>query len=88
MLLAAAPFTPAILISFVMLLLAGFIGYKGYLQTSMILLLINTLAILGSPGTDISNMSVLIFIPIIFTLSFTGVMLGIRKAIGKKSHNA
>ncbi len=29
MLLAAAPFTPAIGVSFIMLLFAGFIGYKG-----------------------------------------------------------
>jgi len=37
MFLAAAPFTPAVGISFLMLLFAGFIGYKGFLQSSFVI---------------------------------------------------
>ena len=79
MLLAAAPFTPAIGVSFLMLLFAGFIGYKGFLQSSTILLLINTLAVIGSPGIDVSNNNTLIFVLILFPLSFGGLFLGVRK---------
>ena len=79
MLLAAAPFTPAISGSFIMLLFAGAIGYKGYLQSSLILLLINTLAVIGSPATDIDNTDALLFLPILFSISFGGVLLGVRK---------
>lgn len=79
MLLAAAPFTPAISGSFIMLLFAGAIGYKGYLQSSLILLLINTLAVIGSPATDIDNTDTLLFLPILFLISFGGVLVGVRK---------
>jgi hypothetical protein len=79
MLLAAAPFTAAIGVSFIMLLFAGFIGYKGFLQSSLVLLLINTLAVIGSPGMDISNTDTLIFVLIIFPISFGGVLIGVRK---------
>ncbi|KAF7766394.1 hypothetical protein PUND_a2217 [Pseudoalteromonas undina] len=79
MLLATAPFTPAISGSFIMLLFAGAIGYKGYLQSSLILLLINTLAVIGSPATDIGNTNTLLFLPILFSISFGGVLLGVRK---------
>lgn len=81
MFLAAAPFTPAVGVSFIMLLLAGFIGYKGFLQSSLVLLLINTLAIIGSPGSDISTGNTLIFLPILFTVSFGGVLIGVRKLL-------
>ena len=62
-----------------MLLFAGAIGYKGYLQSSLILLLINTLAVIGSPATDIDNTDTLLFLPILFSISFGGVLLGVRK---------
>ena len=81
MLLAAAPFTPAIGVSFIMLLFAGFIGYKGFLQSSLVLLLINTLAVIGSPGMDISNIDTLIFVLILFPISFGGVLIGVRKLV-------
>ncbi|TMS80256.1 DUF6419 family natural product biosynthesis protein [Pseudoalteromonas sp. S554] len=79
MLLAVAPFTPAILGSFFMLLFAGAIGYKGYLQSSLILLLINTLAVIGSPAINIGNNNTLLFLPVLFLISFGGAFLGVRK---------
>jgi hypothetical protein len=79
MLLAVAPFTPAVGVSFLMLLLAGFIGYKGFLQSSLVLLLINTLAVIGSPGIDISNTNTLILVLLFFPISFGGVLIGVRK---------
>ncbi|MDO6528240.1 DUF6419 family natural product biosynthesis protein [Motilimonas sp. 1_MG-2023] len=83
MFLAAAPFTPAVGISFLLLLLAGFIGYKGFLQSGLVLLLINTLAIIGSPSSDISTGNTLMFLPILFIISFGGVLLGVRKLLSK-----
>jgi hypothetical protein len=79
MLLAVALFTPAVGISLLMLLFAGFIGYKGFLQSSLVLLLINTLAVIGSPVMDISNTNTLLSILIIFPVSFGGILIGIRK---------
>ncbi|KZN49245.1 hypothetical protein N474_24785 [Pseudoalteromonas luteoviolacea CPMOR-2] len=81
MLLAAAPFTPAIGGSFLMLLFAGFIGYKGYIQCGLVLILINTLAVIVSPGMDISNQEVLLFVLVLFPVSFGGVLMGIRKLV-------
>lgn len=91
MFLAAAPFTPAVGISFVMLLVAGGIGYKGYLQSSIVLLLINTLAVIASPGSDISTGNTLLYLPMVFIASFGGVLLGVRrlgKLAGKKTAKA
>ena len=85
MVLAAALFTPAIGISFLMLLLASFLGYKGFIQSSLILLLINTLAVIGSPSLDISNTNTLVFLLILFPVSFAGVLLGVRKLNSKMS---
>ena len=79
MLLSAAPFSPAIAVSFLMLLVAGIFGIKGYIQTGLMLLLINTLAVIGSPDVDISNLSSLTFMLIIFSVGFGGVMWGVRK---------
>jgi hypothetical protein len=79
MLLAAAPFTPAIGFSFLMLLFAGFIGYEGFIQSGLVLLLINTLAVIGSPSVDISNSNTLLVVLIIFLVSFGGVLIGVRK---------
>jgi len=79
MLLAVAPFTPAIFGTFIMLLFAGVVGYKGYLQSSLILLLINTLAVIGCPAININNANALLFLPILFLVSFGGVFLGVRK---------
>jgi len=86
MFLAAAPFTPAVGISFLMLLFTGFIGYKGFLQSSLVLLLINTLAVIGSPGSDISTGNTLIYLPILFIVSFGGVLIGLRKVLSKQTH--
>jgi len=61
------------------LLFAGAIGYKGYLQSSLILLLINTLAVIGSPAINIANTNTLLFLPILFLISFSGAFLGVRK---------
>jgi len=61
------------------LLFAGAIGYKGYLQSSLILLLINTLAVIGSPAINIGNNNTLLFLPILFLISFGGAFLGVRK---------
>lgn len=84
MVLAAAPFTPAIGVSLFMLLLTAFLGYKGYLQTSLILLFVNTFAVIVSPGIDISNSKVLMFILFIHVCAFTGVSLGLRKVVFRK----
>ncbi|GAA77395.1 hypothetical protein P20480_3894 [Pseudoalteromonas sp. BSi20480] len=62
-----------------MLLFAGAIGYKGYLQSSLILLLINTLAVIGSPAINIGNNNTLLFLPVLFLISFGGAFLGVRK---------
>ncbi|KAF7780466.1 hypothetical protein PMAN_a1494 [Pseudoalteromonas marina] len=62
-----------------MLLFAGAIGYKGYLQSSLVLLLINTLAVIGSPAINIGNNNTLLFLPILFLISFGGAFLGVRK---------
>jgi hypothetical protein len=66
-----------------MLLFASFIGSKGYLQSSIILLLINTLAVVGNPGIEISNTSSAIFIAILFPISYGGVLIGVRKQSSK-----
>ena len=68
-----------LVISFIMLLFAGAIGYKGYLQSSLILLLINTLAVIGSPAINIENTQMLLFLPILFLISFGGILVGVRK---------
>lgn len=81
LLLATAPFTPAIGVSFLMLLFAGFIGYKGYIQSGLVLLLINTLAVIASPNIDISNQVTLLFVLVLFSASFGGVLIGIRKLV-------
>ncbi|WP_036228851.1 DUF6419 family natural product biosynthesis protein [Marinobacterium jannaschii] len=79
MLLAAAPFTPAVAISLLMLLLTGFIGFKGRLQTALVLLFLNTLAVIGSPATDLSDTDALIGIPLLFLIAFGGILLGVRR---------
>ncbi|WP_372876737.1 DUF6419 family natural product biosynthesis protein [Spongiibacter marinus] len=80
MVMAAAPFTPAIGVSFLMLLLSGLAGYKGYIQTALILLLINIPAVILSPGIDVSKTETLIFFLSILIISLTGVMLGVKKS--------
>lgn len=49
------------------------------LTWALALLLINTLAVIGSPGIDISNTDSLVALLVIFTIAFGGVMLGVRK---------
>ena len=85
MFLAVAPFTAAISGAWLRLVLAGFIGYKGFLQSSLILVLINTLAVIGSPSMDISNTKTLIFVLILFSISFAGVLMGVSKLILQRS---
>ena len=77
--LAAAPFTPAIGVSFLMLLVAGVMGFRGLIQQALILLLINTLAVVASPSIDISYTDRLVLVLIVFPIAFDGVMLGGRK---------
>ena len=77
--LAAAPFTPAIGVSFLMLLVAGVMGFRGLIQQALILLLINTLAVVASPSIDISYTDRLVLVLIVFPIAFDGVMLGVRK---------
>lgn len=79
MLLSLAPFTPAIFLSFLMLLVAGIYGVNGYLKIAILLLLINTLAVIGSPIIDITNTTSLILVLFIFTLSFGGAIWGVNK---------
>jgi hypothetical protein len=81
MMLAAAPFTPAVGISFLLLLLAGFMGFKGFIQSALVLLLINTLAVIASPSIDILDSYTLIAVLIFFPVSFGGVLLGLRKML-------
>ncbi|GMM84462.1 DUF6419 family natural product biosynthesis protein [Pseudoalteromonas sp. MTN2-4] len=87
MLLAAAPFTPAISFSFIFLLFAGVIGFRGFIQSSIVLLFINTLAVVGSPSIDISNTSTLVFVLVVFVTSFGGVFFGVRKLSVAQSIN-
>ena len=77
--LAAAPFTPAIGVSFLMLLVAGVMGFRGLIQQALILLLINTLAVVASPSIDISYTDRLVLVLIVFPIAFGGVMLGVRR---------
>jgi len=79
MLLSLAPLTPAIMVSFLMLLVAGVYGIKGYLKTAILLLLINTLAVIGSP-IDIANTTSLILILFVFSISFGCVIWGVNKS--------
>ena len=81
LLLAAAPFTPAIAGSFVMLILAGVLGCKGYSKTSLLLLCINTFSVVVSPNTSNASFTVFTIIFIIFVFAFTGVALGLRKGV-------
>lgn len=78
--LSAAPFTPAIGVSFLMLLLAGFLGFKGYVQSGFTLLFINTLALIISPGVDASNLTSFIAVFALLLVAFGGVFVGVRKA--------
>ena len=79
MLLSLAPFTPAIMVSFLMLLVAGVYGINGYLKTAILLLLINTLAVIGSP-IDIANTTSLILVLLVFPISFGCVIWGVNKS--------
>jgi uncharacterized membrane protein YccC len=83
MLLSLAPFTPAILISFFMLLIAAIYGANGYLKSATLLLLINTLAVIGSPMIDVTNIASLILVLLVIILCFGCVIFGIRKLKGK-----
>jgi len=80
MLLSLAPFTPAIMVSFLMLLVAGAYGINGYLKTAILLLLINTLAVIGSPSIDITNTTSLILVLFVFPVSFGSVIWGVNKS--------
>ena len=79
MLLSLAPFTPAVFFSFFMLLAAGVYGINGYLKTAILLLLINTLAVIGSPVIDVANTTSLILVLIVFPISFGSVIFGVNK---------
>ena len=81
LLLAAAPFTPAVAGSFLMLILAGVLGYKGYSKISLLLLCINTFSVVVSPNINESSFAALTVISIIFIFSFTGVALGLPKGV-------
>jgi len=80
MLLSLAPFTPAVFLSFFMLLVAGIYGINGFLKTAILLLLINTLSVIGSPVINIANTTLLILVLFIFTLSFGCVIFGVNKS--------
>ena len=81
LLLAAAPFTPAVAGSFLMLILAGVLGFKGYSRISLLLLCINTFSIVVSPNINESSFAGFTVISIIFIFSFTGVTLGLPKGV-------
>ena len=80
MFLSLAPFTPAIFLSFLMLLVAGIYGVNGYLKSAILLLLINTLAVICSPVIDVANIILLILVFFVFTLSFGCVIFGVNKS--------
>jgi len=80
MLLSFAPFTPAVFLSFFLLLVAGIYGVNGYLKSAILLLLINTLAVIGSPAIDVANITSLILVILVFTLSFGCVIFGVNKS--------
>ena len=79
MLLSFAPFTPAVFLSFLLLLVGGIYGINSYLKTAIFLLLINTLSVIGSPIIDIANITFLILVLLVFPISFGGVIFGISK---------
>ena len=85
MLLSLAPFTPAVFLSFFMLLVAGVYGINGFLKTAILLLLINTLAVIGSPSIDIANITSLTLVLFVFPLSFGGVFFGVQKLNAKNN---
>ncbi|MFY8351237.1 DUF6419 family natural product biosynthesis protein [Pseudoalteromonas sp. SSM20] len=77
--ISAAAFTPAIGFAFIFILFAGVLGYFGYLQSSLLLILINSLAIIASPGIVNATLSSLILLAILYISAFSGVMIGVRK---------
>ncbi|MEC8326666.1 MAG: DUF6419 family natural product biosynthesis protein [Pseudoalteromonas spongiae] len=79
--IAAAAFTPALGFTFLFLIFAGVIGYQGYLLSALMLVFINTLAILASPGIANATLSSLAMLAGIFSVAFGGVMLGVKKQL-------
>jgi len=75
MFLAAAPFIPAVDVLFLMLLLGGYIGYKDFLQSSSVLLLINTFAVIGAHSIDTPTTNTLLSVLILFPISYCGVLI-------------
>jgi len=83
--LAFAPFTPAVGLSLLLLLVAGFIGYRGWLRSALVMLFLNTLAVIGSPGIPQDSGGQLVAIVLIFTAGFGGVYLGLHRQIPPES---
>ncbi|NTS76512.1 hypothetical protein HR060_06480 [Catenovulum sp. SM1970] len=81
LILAAAPFTPAVLCAFIMLPVAGIVGYCGAIQAALVLTLINSLSLIISPGINIGKTDTLLFVVSIMVIPFTGIILGLRKII-------
>lgn len=81
MLLAAAAFTPAIGVSLFMLIVTGFIGYKGWLQSSIVLLLLNTFSIIISPSFNEASIDSLIYISILLVIAYGGTLIGARRLL-------
>lgn len=77
--ISAAAFTPAIGFAFIFILFAGVLGYFGYLQSSLLLILINSLAIIASLGIVNATLTSLILLAILFIAAFSGVLIGVRK---------
>lgn len=80
MFLSAAPFTPAVLVSLLLMCIAGIYGALGFLQTSLLLLFFTTLAVVASPTMDIGTTNLwLILVP--YIIGFGGTIWGVNKKV-------
>jgi len=85
--LSAAPFTPAVFMSLCLMCIAGIYGVLGWFQTSLLLLLFTSLAVVASPAMDIGTISLwIILVP--YILGFGGTIWGAsKKALVSPRHN-
>ena len=87
--LSLAPFTPAIIVSLLMLCIAGVMGALKHVATSFILIAINTMAVIFSPvfgvssgGSNIVGQGyVLAIVGIPFVVALGGAAYGLKKKV-------
>jgi uncharacterized membrane protein len=84
MFLSAAPFTPAVFLSLILMCVGGIFGVFGRIHTSLAILFFCTLSVVASPVSDIGEINLcIILVP--YVLGFAGVSWGVRK---KHMHGA